>query len=97
MMDRYEFKLFGDEEKLYYYLTEGKSDLVVPSLVSNVEKMLYDHNNDDDFVWKVTQTKSMLEREEKEVRKILEYVRRLVKEKVEKTESAVPQNFKFSQ
>ena len=45
IIDSHELKLFGDEEKLYSYLSEDKSDLVLPSLVCSVQKGLYSKDN----------------------------------------------------
>lgn len=43
-IDSHWFELFGEEKRLYSYLTEGQSKLVVPSFVADVHKILYNKN-----------------------------------------------------
>lgn len=74
-IDSHEFKLFGDEEKLFRYLVEGKSDLVTPQLVASVREILYVK---DDLEEKRKETSRQLEIHEREFKKIFENVGKLL-------------------
>lgn len=56
-----EFKLFGEEKRLYSYLVEGKDDLILPSLVADVHKILY-HKKEKKYHYQTEETKKLLER-----------------------------------